>query len=384
MSLTTDLANKDSRVSQFMRSRLSNTQDFLKGARRQMRESTIQLLPHTSGSIGKYPYSAIGTAIDYRIRYYFAVTPYEDLVAYRGAKNVPEIAAPLSSVQMFFPDSVSVSVWRSADRIEFRDKLTGGWLGTHFPDPEKPSFVADDSMMMNAITDAVEHIGAGLDEDSAVIQGSICQEFFSCLDNLTQSLQPQGRRLATEEEDQLNRFCIILGLFEPLARQLLLPSRSQSIPSHLLGPLADREFTSVNELLDIVELDRLADMRELSWAFHDQCSHLLSLPHTLNPTFEGSSDVGGADADLIVDGTLIDIKTTIKPEIDNNWLWQLLGYTLLDYSDECGINAIALYMARQGLYLRWDLEEALRGLCGEHPPSLEELRAELKGVLQTK
>ena len=38
------------------------------------------ILPQASGE-GAYPYGEVGMAIDYRIRYYFDVTPFDSLVA---------------------------------------------------------------------------------------------------------------------------------------------------------------------------------------------------------------------------------------------------------------------------------------------------------------
>ena len=292
MTLTSQLNDKNSQITQFMRSRFPNTREFLKSPRKQVRESPIQLRPDIPEGIRTYPYSAIGMAIDYRIRYYFEVTPYEELIAYRGGRV------------FFGSDSWGITT------------------------------------------------------------------FFQNLDVLISSLRPVGNRLTAHQENDLNRYCFLLALLEDIVRPV----------SWLESPL----YGSIEELLDFAEPHVLSDMRELSWTFYDNYSHLLPRPHTLNPTFEGSRDVGGADADLIVDGTLIEMKTTIKSEIKTDGLLQLLGYALLDYPDEYGLDAIALYMARQGLYLRWDLEEALRGLCGEHPPSIEELRAELKGVLQTR
>jgi len=50
----------------------------------------------------------------------------------------------------------------------------------------------------------------------------------------------------------------------------------------------------------------------------------------LNPTFgEASGLVGGADADVILDDTLIDIKTTQKCRLLSNYLHQLAGYYCL-------------------------------------------------------
>jgi len=50
----------------------------------------------------------------------------------------------------------------------------------------------------------------------------------------------------------------------------------------------------------------------------------------LNPTFGiASKIVGGADADLIIDDTLIEIKTTINPKFERDFFNQLLGYLIL-------------------------------------------------------
>jgi len=44
------------------------------------------ILPQTGDEA--YPYGEVGMAIDYRIRYYVEITPFHNLVAARGAKNV--------------------------------------------------------------------------------------------------------------------------------------------------------------------------------------------------------------------------------------------------------------------------------------------------------
>lgn len=74
----------------------------------------------------------------------------------------------------------------------------------------------------------------------------------------------------------------------------------------------------------------------------------------LNPTFgKASSLVGGADADLIIDGTIIDIKTTKKLELTRDHINQLIGYYIL-YTlggidgERCSpeISKLAIYFAR--------------------------------------
>ena len=205
-----------------------------------------------------------------------------------------------------------------------------------------------------------------------ISQGGVYQDFFKSLDELTTHCNPVARRLTKAEEDRMNRYCIVLALLEEIRRSIDHPS---------LGPLFEKEHESVGDLLDIPDTHWLIDMRDISWKFYDNFNHLLSMPYSLNPTFDGSHDIGGADADLIVDGTLIDIKATITQKIRPDWLWQLLGYVLLDYSDHHRINSIGLHMARQGIFFQWDLEEAMRGLCLGEPPSIEELRNEFERIV---
>ncbi len=73
----------------------------------------------------------------------------------------------------------------------------------------------------------------------------------------------------------------------------------------------------------------------------------------LNPTFgKGSKLVGGADADLIIDDLLIDIKTNQSLKLERSDLSQLIGYYLLSlYNANNGgkdleIKRIGIYFAR--------------------------------------
>ncbi|WP_293354046.1 MULTISPECIES: hypothetical protein [unclassified Microcoleus] len=76
----------------------------------------------------------------------------------------------------------------------------------------------------------------------------------------------------------------------------------------------------------------------------------------LNPTFgAGSSLVGNADADLIIDNTLIDIKVTKNLKLDRNYINQVLGYYILSLiggvnsnPNDRPIENIGIYFARHG------------------------------------
>ncbi len=79
----------------------------------------------------------------------------------------------------------------------------------------------------------------------------------------------------------------------------------------------------------------------------------------LNPTFgESSSLVGGADADFIIDDTLVDIKATKKMKITRPYFNQLLTYYLLSLIEKTEkrstltINKLSLYFARYGYSIR--------------------------------
>jgi hypothetical protein len=108
-----------------------------------------------------------------------------------------------------------------------------------------------------------------------------------------------------------------------------------------------------NELrFDPENAQDLSDLRQLL----QNCNLDLFCPKEkiiLNPTFgKGSQLVGGADADLIVDSTLIDIKTTKEQKITRPIFNQLIGYYLLyliggiDNHIDSKIEKIGLHFSR--------------------------------------
>ena len=125
------------------------------------------------------------------------------------------------------------------------------------------------------------------------------------------------------------------------------------------------------------------DMQSLSQLFYERFEKRIPESNFhLNPTFDGSGYIGGADADLIVDTCLIDIKTTIGPRVQNRDLYQLLGYVLLDFSHEYELDQVSLYFSRQGTTLRWPLTDLLDRLCADVPrPRLDNLRERFHALL---
>jgi hypothetical protein len=114
---------------------------------------------------------------------------------------------------------------------------------------------------------------------------------------------------------------------------------------------------------------------------------LSSAARICGPVFTGSADIGGADADFILDGLLLDCKATIAPaQLGRDEINQLAGYLLLDYHDEFGINRVGLYLSRQGALITWTVEDFLRLLGATEPLSKlrERLHKHLRDSRATK
>ena len=362
MSLTRYLDDKNSPIREFLRTEFPDTRNLLKEARSQVR------MADTIRPDGDIPFGTIAMALDYRLRYYFAVTPCLELRAYEGARR-------LTDAQIVHPGEVQLSYKHHANEIEFFDKTTGKRIWTSLMDIDggygAPGIDIDHDIMdaILSIEDKIKNgSGAWTNNNSRLMP--VYQEFFKRLADITSHCSPIGRRLTEVEEDELNRHCVVLALLEEVFRVGLMPN----------SPLTSCKFDDAESVVAIAQPHWLDDLRVLSWKFYDSFNHLLTLPYVLNPMFDGSVDVGGADADLIVAGTLIDIKTSVKQEIQADWIWQLLGYVLLDYSDVHRINSIGLYMARQGILFQWDLNEAVGVLRSGNSISVEELRCQFKDI----
>ena len=59
-----------------------------------------------------------------------------------------------------------------------------------------------------------------------------------------------------------------------------------------------------------------------------------------------------------------------------------MGYALLDYSDRYQMRGVGLYMARQGVLLKWPLPEFLGNLTGGDAHSLADLRPGFRELLE--
>jgi hypothetical protein len=79
------------------------------------------------------------------------------------------------------------------------------------------------------------------------------------------------------------------------------------------------------------------------------------------PCFSGSRDVDGADADLIIDTVLLEIKAHANPaQAARDTLRQILGYLILDYQDTYKLARASIYYVRHARLVHWEIPDLLR------------------------
>jgi len=119
-----------------------------------------------------------------------------------------------------------------------------------------------------------------------------------------------------------------------------------------MGEVAKRDLEDLRNLISIVPLD---DFKAESVCL-------------LNPTFgKGSVLVRGADADLIIDETLLDIKTTKNCKFSRDMLNQLIGYYILAQIGGAGkcsldgskIRKLGFYFSRFGKTLLFQVDDII-------------------------
>ena len=183
--------------------------------------------------------------------------------------------------------------------------------------------------------------------------------FFSNLDTVVSKLSPAGRQLEADEERLLSTYCVVLAQIESVYR-----TGGRWVP-HLPASGTGRARPDAEPLLQLTPEATVEDVVNLSRSASDAMSPLIpyvangSLPYHPNPVFAGSSAIGGADADFIIATTIFELKTTktLDGAAVRNALLQLLGYSLLDYSDEYEIRRVGIYFARHGWVKAWPVWE---------------------------
>lgn len=123
--------------------------------------------------------------------------------------------------------------------------------------------------------------------------------------------------------------CIILAKLESVYRSGL------DFPDSIIFNIDDGDISDLALLIAVID-DKMFNVK----------NHLY-----LNPGFgKSSKEIGGADGDFIIDGTLVDIKVTKELKFRRDYFRQLCGYWWLDQrnKEKYGFTKLAIYFARYG------------------------------------
>jgi hypothetical protein len=191
-------------------------------------------------------------------------------------------------------------------------------------------------------------------------------------------LAPAERELSVGEWSELLRLSVVLARLEQWFR------RRDPVWDFVAGPLIEHEPGDIQTLgwvmadeTTVADLGRLARV-----ALEDNRALAEAEQLLFGPTFAQSLALGGADADIIADGLLLDLKSTKQSRVVGApELWQLVGYALADTNDKFGIDSCGIAALRWRSRVTLPSMDLLRDLSGVEQP-LTEWRAEFAGLLQ--
>ncbi|WP_063726055.1 hypothetical protein [Streptomyces monomycini] len=165
---------------------------------------------------------------------------------------------------------------------------------------------------------------------------------------------------AQDEEEDLARMLIAAAWYQVMTRNSIGFASTPLAGAALEDPGA---FT-LTRLLELPHPDMVDDvLNQLHKTAHSPLEDLRARTRTEEchggPTFAGARIT--ADADLAVDGLLLDFKSTRHPlkEMSQRTAWQLAGYLLLDATDAYRIDTVGLYLTRTGVLASWPVEDFL-------------------------
>ena len=137
------------------------------------------------------------------------------------------------------------------------------------------------------------------------------------------------------------------------------------------------------EVTDVVMAAGLAEADVLPLIAADHIDLRTAERLAFGPAFALSGALGGADADVIADGLLLDFKaTSTAGTVTRDELWQLVGYALADTHDEHAIQRVGVSALRWRRRWICDLEDLLERLAGR-PFAVDDARADLAKIAAT-
>lgn len=175
---------------------------------------------------------------------------------------------------------------------------------------------------------------------------------------------------SARDEIELARVAVALALYESWYRGGVRVDD----PLFQLGPWPD--VSALTSLCPTAAAEELAEL--VAAARHGLASLFPATRVETNPVFDAHGVP--ADGDLVIDDLLIELKTVTRARLEPEWLWQVIGYFLLDGGGR-GIRDVGIYLSRHGCLLRWSLPDLLTRLAGTQV-ELDAVRAEFEAVIR--
>ncbi len=220
---------------------------------------------------------------------------------------------------------------------------------------KKPKFLAKNDIVAPPLTTNYSTVGTAFDyllrfflqhlNPNTIDKGYWVAELAVDLLDEDAKLYAKGGKIVSRAKKDLRDFLNNGQMSDALMESALLLATLDPIYRAGLG----------HEMIGVVHKDDIQDLKNLISAVNKRTFTAKRLC-VINPTFGSASDlVGGADADLVVDDTLIDIKTTKKLTLERSALNQVLGYYVLHHIAGVGelnpkpaITKVAIYFSRFG------------------------------------
>ena len=202
------------------------------------------------------------------------------------------------------------------------DYLTRFWLKRRWPDAEERAWVAE--MAAHRLEKGIGGPGhAGAARKARALLATTKSEYATYM-------------RTGEPTDGLMRAALGLATLDPVYyRDRITPHRMTRAVTHVGAKPLEGDIGDLRALWKVLEEGDLGEIHP---------------PLSLNPDFGDASDlVNGADADIIADGFLIDIKTTKRPTFKRKYFDQLAGYTVLQrLAGGSDFRRVGVYFSRHG------------------------------------
>jgi hypothetical protein len=190
----------------------------------------------------------------------------------------------------------------------------------------------------------------------------------TCIKKMTASLQfaksSYARFLKTGTiGDEILKSSILLAQLDPYYR-------AGMVNEDIIGVVNELDIRDLRNMISLVDFDKFKSPTIL-----------------LNPTFnEGSSLVGGADADLVIGNQIVDIKTIKEIGVTSDMFNQIIGYYTLAYIggigsnklDVSNITEVGFYFSRYGIKHMYSVSDVINP--STFPKFVDRFKSEVRNV----